>query len=273
MPVTGPPCWIWSRPKSQLGQLQYDMVLLRDLEETEITRLNTILDRDPGARIGPLQPLPVQPIPFDLERLYQMAEQNQEDILMARNRIDRAEARVDLARMEGLPDFNVGLFYGSIGKPDIPQQPLDAGRDAVGVQVGMTLPIWFGKNRGRLERAFAEMEMAKEEREVRINQAQEGIRSIFFRLENAKRLISLYQNELLPQAAKSIEIAEVWFRQGESSFSDFVEAQAVWYNFQLTLARARADYGKYLARLERVVGRDLSRRPDPAKPGQGEEPR
>ena len=57
-----------------------------------------------------------------------------------------------------------------------------------------------------------------------------------------------------------MEIAETWFRQGESSFSDFIETQAVWYNFQLADARARADYGKYLARLEGLVGQNLTRK-------------
>jgi outer membrane protein TolC len=72
--------------------------------------------------------------------------------------------------------------------------------------------------------------------------------------------MKLYGEELLPQAARSMEIAETWFREGESTFSDFVETQAVWYNFQLALARARADYGKFLARLERFVGQGLSQR-------------
>jgi len=56
-----------------------------------------------------------------------------------------------------------------------------------------------------------------------------------------------------------MEIAETWYREGESSFSDFVETQAVYYNFQLSLARANADYGKYLARLEQLVGQTITK--------------
>jgi cobalt-zinc-cadmium efflux system outer membrane protein len=53
-------------------------------------------------------------------------------------------------------------------------------------------------------------------------------------------------------------VAETWFREKQGSFSDFVETQSIYYNFQLSLARAKADYGKYLARLERLVGRSLT---------------
>jgi outer membrane protein TolC len=109
------------------------------------------------------------------------------------------------------------------------------------------------------------MEKAKAMTTLRINETQTKIRQLFFRLENARRIMELYGKELLPQAAKSMEIAETWFRQGESSFSDFIETQAVWYNFQLAYARARADYGKYLARLEGLVGQNLTRKKsDPA---------
>jgi len=56
-----------------------------------------------------------------------------------------------------------------------------------------------------------------------------------------------------------MEIAETWFREKQGSFTDFIETQSVFYNFQLALARAKADYGRYLAQLERLVGRSLTR--------------
>ncbi len=78
-------------------------------------------------------------------------------------------------------------------------------------------------------------------------------------MNNAQRLILLYRDDLLPQAIKSMEIAETWYREGQASFSDFVETQAVYYNFQLSLARASADYGKVLASLEQLVGQSITK--------------
>jgi outer membrane protein TolC len=106
-----------------------------------------------------------------------------------------------------------------------------------------------------------------------LNEARTQIHATYFRLENARRLVELYRNDLLPQAAKTLEIAETWFQEGQSSFSDFVEAQAVWYNFQLALARAQADYGKHWIGLERLVGHRLTQRgPQPAGPGEEKHP-
>ena len=248
------------KSQAQTGQLRYDAILLDELEMTEQTRLNGLLDRDPDAKFGQLEAEVFQPLAYNIREIYQLAEEHQEEIQIAKTQVEKAETKVDLARYQNLPDFKVGVTYSAIGKPDVPNPPSDEGRDAYGVQFGLTVPLWFGKNKSRVGRARAEMQKAKAMTSLRINETQTKIRQLFFRLENARRIKELYGKELLPQAAKSMEIAETWFRQGESSFSDFIETQAVWYNFQLADARARADYAKYLARLEGLVGQNLTRK-------------
>lgn len=257
------------KAQSQSGQLRYDMLLLEDLEMTEKTRLNGILNRAPDAPLGALAAEALPPIVFGIEELYRLAEAHLEEIRIAGVEVEKADVKIDLARYQNFPDFKFGLFYASIGDPDVPQDPDDAGRDAYGVQAGLTLPLWFGKNKARLNIARAEMKKSQAAEQARINDTRTKIRNLLFRLENSRRLMKLYGEELLPQAARSMEIAETWFQESESTFSDFVETQAVWYNFQLALARARADYGKFLARLERVVGQSLSQRTSNAAEGAG----
>jgi outer membrane protein TolC len=247
-------------------------LLLDDLEQTEIARLNGLMNREPDMAVGKLQPEPDLPVSYRLETIYQLAEAHQQEIQIAIVEVEKAGKKVELARYENLPNFKLGLFYAGIGTPDVASPPPDAGDDALGIQAGVSLPIWFGKNKGRVGRARAEMKKAEAAKTARITDTRTRIRAVYFRLQNAKRLTELYRNDLLPQAAKAMEIAETWFREKQSTFSDFIEAQSVWYNFQLALARARADYGKYLARLERLVGQSLTMPENPAgqKTGKGE---
>ncbi len=253
------------KAQSQLGQIRYDGILLAELEQTEKTRLNGILNRAPDAKIGKLLEAEFQPVVFDLKGLYRLAEANQEDLRIARALVDRADARNELARFENLPDFNVGISYSSIGEPDIPVQPKDSGRDAFGLQVGVTIPLWFDKNRGRVARAEAGIRKAKAAEEAVVTDIRTRVHDLFFRLNNARRLVTLYRDDLLPQAVNAMEIAETWYREGQASFSDFVETQAVYYNFQLALARASADYGKVLASLEQLVGQTITQKPAGSK--------
>lgn len=257
---------------SQTGQLHYDALLLDELELTEITRLNGLLNRPPQAAMGQIALPPQQTLPYRLEELYQLAAEHQEDIHIAAQGVSRAEAQVDLARYQYLPDFNVGLFYASIGSPDSPQRPPEAGRDALGLRLGLTLPLWVGKNQGRVNQAHAEQARAEALRQGRINASRTDIHVAYFRLQNARRLVDLYRTDLLPQAASALATTEAWFREGYAEFADLIEAQSTWYNFQLTLARAQADYGKHFARLEALVGHSLTpQNPAATIPAEGRE--
>jgi len=256
-----------AKAQSQRAQLEYDALLLEELEATERARLNALLNRAPDAELGPLPEIPFQPLAYSLDEIHELAAKRQEEIRIAEARVAKARAKLDLARYENRPDFKVGLFYAGVGEPDVANEPDDAGRDALGVQFGMTIPLWLGKNAGRTAAARAEIERARALKVARINDTDAAIRSVYFRLKNAERLVTLYRDELLPQAAQSLDVAETWFQEGEGSFSDFVETQSVYYNFQLSLARAEADYGKFLARLERLTATSLTRREGSAEEG------
>ncbi len=246
------------KAQSQTGQLRYDIILLEELTQTERTRLNSLLNRPPDAVLGELTAAPAPALAYRLPELYKMAADSQEAIRMADVGIEKAAAKLDLATYQNLPDFKVGLFYAGIGEPEVAAPPPDAGDDAFGVQFGISIPLWVGKNSGRLAQARAETKKAQAMRQARVNQSHTDIHALFFKMQNAWRLIELYGNDLLPQAMRSLETAETWFREGQGSFSDFIESQATVYNFQLSLARARTDYSQALARLEMRVGRPLS---------------
>jgi outer membrane protein TolC len=243
-----------SKARAQTAQLEYDLLLLKELEKTEKTALNTLLNRPPDAPLGTAARLKPRKVVYSLEEVYDLAMVHQEAILLAEEQVNRSEQAVQLARLETLPSFRVGLFYAAIGDPDVPAPPPDAGDDAVGVQFGMTLPLWSGKNRSRIARALAEKGTAQARKTEAANQILAEISRLWFKLENADRLITLYEQDLLPQAISSVQTAETWFRQGQGGFADFLEIQATAYNFQLSLARARGDYAKTLVLLEQAAG-------------------
>ena len=118
-----------------------------------------------------------------------------------------------------------------------------------------------------MNQAQAGHERAEAVRQSRLNASRTAIHAVYFRLQNARRLVELYRHDLLPQATGALQTAEAWFREGYAEFTDLIEAQATLYNFQLTLARARADYGKHFARLEALVGHPLAAPGPPAAGG------
>jgi outer membrane protein TolC len=252
-----------SKARAQTAQIQYDILLLKELEKTQKTTINTLLNRAPAASLGQTAGTLPREVVYSLDEVYALAMMHQEDILMAEEKVHKSEQAMQLTRFETLPSFKLGLFYAGIGDPDVPNPPPDAGDDAVGVQFGMNIPLWSGKNKSRTAQALAEKQKAQAEKIDTANRVKAGISRLWFKLENAERLITLYEKDLLPQAVSSVQTAETWFKQGQGSFADFLEIQATAYNFQLSLTRAKADYAKTLVLLEQAAGAVLD-----AKTGQ-----
>jgi outer membrane protein TolC len=249
------------KAQAQAGQVGFDVLLLEESARTEQTRLNAILNRGPEAPVGTLVEESLQPVVFTLLEIYLLAETNLEEIRIAQANIDKSQALVDLSRYETLPRFALGVSYG-----DLNQQ------QQFGVQAGLSLPLWFDKNAGRMGAARAESEKMRAQWSAQVNESRVATRDVYFRLQNSERLNRLYRDDLIPQANRAMQTAETWYTQGQGSFSDYSETVGVWYNFQLALARSKADYGKFLARLESLTGRTLTERgaetqapPEPAK--------
>jgi len=256
-----------SKAQAQTAQIQYDILLLQELEQTEKARINTLLNRAPDAPLGYAKDLAFKDVVYTLNEIYGLAMAHQEDILIAIEQITKAEEAVKLSRYDSLPSFKLGLFYAAIGEPDVPNPPKDAGDDAVGIQFGLSLPVWFGKNKSKISRARALTLKAKADKLSVENKTKEILSRLWFKLQNSKRLITLYKMNLIPQALKSVQTAETWYREGDGSFADFLEVQATAYNFQLSLARAKADYGKTLVTLEQLTGVVLDKKMPAIKGG------
>ena len=253
-----------SRARAQTAQIQYDIMLLHELELTEKTKINTLLNRSPNKSLGRAMLFVPKEVVYSLDEIYDLSMMFQEDILIAHEGVLKSEQAIQLSKYENLPSFKFGLFYAGIGQPDVSSPPKDAGDDAMGVQLGLNLPLWFGKNQSRTAKAKAAKAKAKAEKTIIANRTKARISRLWFKLQNSNRLISLYENDLLPQALTSVQTAETWFREGQGNFSDFLEVQATAYNFQLSLERAKADYGKTLVQLEQLAGVILDRKnPEP----------
>jgi outer membrane protein, heavy metal efflux system len=80
-----------------------------------------------------------------------------------------------------------------IGEPDVDEPPRDETEDAYGVQFGMSIPLWFGKNTSRTAEAKASVQKAKAMKSNLVNQTYTQIRTVIFKMANAERLITLYR--------------------------------------------------------------------------------
>jgi outer membrane protein TolC len=244
------------RAQSQQSQTVFDERLLAELEATEAARLNSLLSRSPETPVGPIELHAGRPIVVTPAEIAAGAGSDRQEVRLARTEATRAREERHVADFEALPELMLGVGY-------IQESALDAMEEASQwkFELGFTLPLHFGRNAGRRDEATAgEARALAMEREAG-DLARAEVSENWFRLRNAERLVELYRDALLPQAAASMQLAETWYRAGQGSFADLVDAGTLWYSFQLAVARAAADREKYLARLEALAERPLTGAP------------
>jgi outer membrane protein TolC len=198
----------------------------------------------------------LSPLPATLpavDTLVVWAETSRPMLRGARAMVERAEAARDLARRELWPDVTVGLEYG--------QRPgdMDMGTERmVGVMLGFSLPV-FASRRQLPMRAETEAM----ERMARADLAQERadvagrIRGLVAELERARTLLTLYRNEILPQARANVESAYAAYRSGSVDFMTVVDARMAVNEFEQDLHELVAQYGAGITELEMNIGREL----------------
>lgn len=245
------------RAESQLAQLDYDLITLRELRSVQQSVINSILNR-PTDEVLPFiaASIPNQTT-FEIQTLDQLAHNQNQEIQLARFGVDRAEESIKLARKQNLPTFNIGANYIDTGEALNPLTP-ESGKDPIIIGGGISIPIWLGKNKARIRYAKEGKETASQKNESVVNTIEVNLRKTFFRMQNADRLVTLYRDHLIPQAEHSMQIAEEWSRNQQGSISEVLEVQSVWLNFNLAWLRARVDYAQSYVQLERIVGGSLS---------------
>jgi outer membrane protein TolC len=243
------------KAQSSLAQLAYDKITLEELLAAEGVKLNSLLSRRPEWAVGVPRPLAFHPLAASQEDLFRIARARRQEIQAAVHKIRGAQHGERLARLSQVPDFSVGVQYSFIG--DAAGPVAGTGDDAVGLHFGITLPIWGHKNRARMEEARHLARAACYERTAATDDVMARISKVYFRLQNAERLVRLYDHSLIPQAEQALRVAEQWHDTGRDTYGRLLEARMVWLNFQLASQRALVDYEQMVARLEQLVGISL----------------
>ena len=241
------------KARAQAAQLEYDLVLLRELQAVETANVNAMLDRDVETAIGRVQTGELELVETDFGALERRALAQRQELQIAAGRVRRAGERVRLARRQNLPRFKLSATRIETGEALNPGLA-DSGKDPVMYGVSMSLPLNFRRNRAAVREARLRRAASEQARRALANETRALVRKLYFRLKNARRLIRLYEKSLIPQARQAMAQAEAWEVDARKSLAGFLETQSIWLNFNLARLRALTDYRQGVARLERVVG-------------------
>lgn len=241
------------RADVEVARMDADIRRMEAMRAAHAAELNAMLDRPadtavPTPLLGSL-PATVPP----RETLLAWALESRPLLERGRLAVDQAGAQLRLARKEIWPDVTLGLSYG--------QRNLGMGTERMGsAMIGFSLPVHAGSRQYAMRaEASAMEEMAQSDLQGLQASVDAGIGVQLAELDRARTLTTLYRSEVIPEARATVESAFSSYRVGSVDFMTLVDAQMTVNRYEGELFQLLADYGRAVATLESVVGRDLPR--------------
>ena len=251
----------------ELGQLENRLMQLQAMRPVYVAELNAALNRPSDADVAAIAELPGRVVSIDGPALAEVARNANPTLLALDEQADEQRVRTDVARLEGRPDFMVGLDYIVTDEAMNNSIP-ESGDDPILLSFGITLPLWREKYDAGVREATARRLAVSHERADAANRVAAAIQRAWFEHTDADRRVRLYEQTLIPKAEESLRASLAGFRTGETSFLDLLDTERTLLEFAVATERARADRGQTLARLNRLVGQ-----PVPTKPATHEDNR
>ena len=156
--------------------------------------------------------------------------------------VRRAEAAIHMAHKARVPDFSGGVELDAKSYPVM-----------VRPSASITLPIW----RDKLRAQMAEAQAGKRAAEARLSAEQIALAVELaeksFMLREATRNLTLVQDDLLPKATLSVEVARAGYLAGKTEFMNVLDAWRTLLEFEMTIVEARTQRELALAELSLAI--------------------
>jgi cobalt-zinc-cadmium efflux system outer membrane protein len=167
--------------------------------------------------------------------------------LLAHERMIRVEeSRLRLAKLEGVPDFEVRLEARQLQDGN--------GINEIDTALFLNIPwLWRGQRRAAVTQAQSGLESAEAAYDAAANAVQYKVTAVHHHAETAQRSLELYRDEIIPRARESITVALALYESGGAGFLDFINAQRTLLEAQMRYYEAVASRAGADAQLDRFI--------------------
>jgi cobalt-zinc-cadmium efflux system outer membrane protein len=159
-------------------------------------------------------------------------------------------ARVELARKESRPDFDVSLQYGQRN-----ERP-----DMITAEVSIPLPIHKRVRQDQeVTEARAELSAMESDRHAKINSIRAQAARLVSQLERGRTQLAIYAKAILPQGGAAATAALASYQSGKTDLLSVLDNQNTLFTYETEYYRSLSDFAKNLAELQQVVGSEILR--------------
>lgn len=237
------------RAQVELSRIEQRLTLLEQQNKTAQVRLNTLLNRDPETPLLPAAVFEAAEFSYPLPRLYQLARENDPALGREQRIIERNQFAVNLARKEYMPDFTVGYTYQNRGL--LP--------DTQGFTFGVNIPVFYrSKQREGVNEATQALISSQRSHENRETMLHFEVKEQYLAAKAADELARLFSQAIIPQSSLALESSMAAYEVGTVDFLTMLDNFITVLDFEINYYRELTNYQMALARLEPLVGVELT---------------
>ena len=233
---------------SKLQETRRD--LERNLSDAQ-SQLNTVMNRDAFAPLGPPAGATISATELSASRLRAITLAQRPEVQMARAKIDGEKSKLQLAHRAWIPDPAVNIKGQRYNDAAEAVSELDAG-------LSFTIP-WVNPSKysaavreSRANLATAEQGLEREQKE-----ALRLLRDQLAKIETFHHHVELFDDKLMPQAQQAFEATRLSYESGKATFLDWISAQRNLRDIEAMGREHLTHYQVAVAELEAVIGADI----------------
>ncbi|KPK17395.1 MAG: hypothetical protein AMJ62_01460 [Myxococcales bacterium SG8_38] len=231
----------------ELAHIIHQRVVLQSQRDVVVAQINGLLHQRPDLPL-PAPPPRTQPPPMDIEAsesLQREAIESRPELRAAQSEQRAADSTVSLAKRSYSPEIGLMGEYNSMWAETEHQW-------MTGVSLNLPLQIRARKGavneaEARAQQAAAELSAVRDDVRVEVDQARR-------RMLEARHVVRLYQERLIPAARAQIDAAEFGYETGRNSFQALIDAERSLRTLEIQYEDALADLGQRAAELDRARG-------------------
>ncbi|MBZ5623070.1 MAG: TolC family protein, partial [Acidobacteriia bacterium] len=164
--------------------------------------------------------------------------------------IERSQYALALARKDAYPDLDVGYMYQQ--RPLIP--------DMHGFTFTLSIPVFYkSKQKEAIREAGEEQAAAERERDSRQADLSFELKQQYLAAKASEELMRLYSQAIVPQSSLALESAMAAYQVGNLDFLSLMGNFTTVLDYQVGYYRELANYQIALARMEPMVGTELTK--------------
>lgn len=239
----------------ELSKLRDSAIQIQNMRENEVARLNVLLDRPAESNIQIPQMVTEElPALMSVEVLQKQAESSRPILAAQQGRMNAARSRVDLAKKEYAPDFQLGAVYGLRNG----NNPDGSSRDDMGsIMFSMNLPLYTGSKQDRaVDQRNAEWMQHKYQLQDQRNQVASQVQQAATDYHRAGERALLFRQQIIPQARQTVDATLAGYQVGKVDFLSLLRSQTTLYDYETQYWKAFSTANQALARLIAAVGEE-----------------